>query len=143
MYVCIILFGRDGFESPRALDGVDGEAGESFNDASSLSVEDCGVAVSMSGGRLPGGAFSPEGDGLGLVGEDDVSKVGERGAPPPHCDINDRTGQVRQSGCGMRKARARQARDCGFRISGYRHVPEILSIMSVSNVPRERGMIAV
>lgn len=104
-----MLSGRGGFESPRALDGVDGEPGESFVNASSLCADDCGVAVSISGGLR----FSPDGDGVGLVGEGGASVVGDRGAPP-HCDINERTRKMCQSGLCL-KARTRQARDCRFR----------------------------
>lgn len=95
MYACIILFGRGGFESPRALDGVDGELGEFGADESNLRAEDCGVAVSISGGLLPLGGLSPDGDGVGLPDEGGASEVGDRGGAP-HCDMNERTRQVRQ-----------------------------------------------
>ena len=100
-----MLFGRGGFESPRALEVVDGEPGEAW---SNLCAEDCGVAVSMSTGLLVAGALSPDGDGVGLPGEGGASEVGDRGGPPPHCDMNERTRQERQSGCCTCKARATQ-----------------------------------
>ena len=61
-----MLIGRGGFESPRALDGVDGERGEAWPDASNFWTEVFGVTVSIGGGLLAGDSFSPDGDGLGL-----------------------------------------------------------------------------
>ena len=111
-----MLVGR-AFESPRALDGAEGELGDTFANPSNICAEDCEVATSMSGGLLPAAEFSPDGDGFGFVGEDGASEVGERG--PPHCDINERTGQVRQLGCGRCQARTNRRKQ-GNVVSGSR-----------------------
>lgn len=137
LYVCSILVGRAGLESPLALDGVDGEPGEALANRSSFVAEACGVAVSMFSGLRP--EISPEGEGGGLLIVDgEASEVGDLGAFPPHCDINERTTstsvslprlETKQGSLvsGKATARADPARAPG----------------PVSNVPRERGMLAV
>ena len=79
-----------GFESPLALDGVDGELGEFGADTSSCwATAAREVEVSI----MDGGAFrnrSVEGGGV-CFSESCASFAGDRGAP--HCDMKERTTQ--------------------------------------------------
>ena len=110
--------GLAGFESPRALDSFFGEPGEALPDSSSRCAENCGISVSIFGGRR---ALSPDGDGVGLFEGGDSSGPGDRLSR--HSDINERTGGRRHVSHGLRSsaAGARQSKGLPFQVCRGHH----------------------
>lgn len=78
---------------------------------------------------------------VAVFSKDEVSGVGERG-PPPHCDINERTVHTSVSKAPDSEARTRQ----GSLVSEWGTASGTSGYSDhrlVSNIPRERGMMAM